>query len=105
MELYCNVYCMLVMVCVMENQVFVVVVNCVGGGSYDVVFVGGSFVVDLFGNLIFEVGNIELWYVIEFDFDQFVVLWVVYDYCWDQCLQIVGECIVYVDGCCELLIL
>lgn len=48
---------------------FVVVVNCVGGGSYDVVFVGGSFVVDLFGNLIFEVGNIELWYVIEFDFD------------------------------------
>ena len=88
----------------MENQVFTVVANRVGGSTHDVVFAGGSLAADPFGNLIFEAGNGESRHAIELDFDQLAASRAVYDYRRDQRLHIAGERIEHADGLRELLI-
>lgn len=104
MDFYGLIYCIVIMVCVMENQVYVVMVNCVGYGDGGLVFVGGSVVVDFYGQLFCEVGCEECWQIVELDFG-----WL-QDVCWDYCyfeeccLVLFGECCEYLDGLCELLI-
>ncbi|WP_175971778.1 carbon-nitrogen hydrolase family protein [Burkholderia sp. BCC0322] len=88
----------------MENQVFAVVANRVGGSTHDVVFAGGSLAADPFGNLIFEAGHTESRHAVELDFDQLAASRAVYDYRRDQRLHIAGERIEHANGLRELLI-
>ncbi|WP_431822046.1 carbon-nitrogen hydrolase family protein [Burkholderia sp. F1] len=104
MEPYRHVHRKSVAARAMENQVYAVVANRVGGSRHDIVFAGGSLAVDPFGQLIFEAGGAESRHTIELDFAQLATARAVYDYRADQRLRIAGERIDHPDGRRELLI-
>ncbi|WP_084902141.1 carbon-nitrogen hydrolase family protein [Burkholderia ubonensis] len=104
MEPYRHVHRTSVTARAMENQVYAVVANRVGGSTHDFVFAGGSLAADPFGNVIFEAGNGESRHAIELDFGRLAASRAVYDYRMDQRLHIAGERIEHADGRRELLI-
>ncbi|KVS43996.1 carbon-nitrogen hydrolase [Burkholderia ubonensis] len=104
MEPYRHVHRTSVAARAMENQVYAVVANRVGGSRHDIVFAGGSLAVDPFGQLIFEAGGAESRHTIELDFAQLAAARAVYDYRADQRLRIAGERMDHPDGRRELLI-
>lgn len=104
MEPYGHVHRTSVSARAQENQVFAVVVNRVGDGDDDVVFAGGSAVVDPCGHVLLEAGRQECRHVIDLDMAQLVEARAIYDYQADRRFQLPGERIEHPDGRRELLI-
>ncbi|MDH4557829.1 carbon-nitrogen hydrolase family protein [Pseudomonas sp. BN417] len=104
MEPYGHVHRTSVSARAQENQVFAVVVNRVGDGDDDMVFAGGSAVVDPCGHVLLEAGRQECRHVIDLDMAQLAEARTVYDYQADQRFQLPGERIEHPDGRRELLI-
>ncbi|WP_397451651.1 carbon-nitrogen hydrolase family protein [Pseudomonas sp. NA-150] len=87
-----------------ENQAFAVMVNRVGSGDGDLLFAGGSALVDPFGTLLHESGREEGQVTVELDFSQLAKARRDYRYLNDQRLRLPGEVIEHADGRRELLI-
>ena len=87
-----------------ENQAFALMVNRVEEGDDDLLFAGGSALVDPIGTLLFEAGREEGQFTIELDLDQLVAARKDYRYLDDQRLKLPGEVIERSDGTRELLI-
>lgn len=88
----------------MENQAFAVMVNRVGEGDGDLVFAGGSAVVDPFGRLLLEAGREECLQIIELDLGQIAAARSDYRYLDDRRMVLPGEMREHADGRRELLI-
>ncbi|WCD81888.1 carbon-nitrogen hydrolase family protein [Pseudomonas sp. TUM22785] len=88
----------------MENQAFAVMVNRVGEGDGDLVFAGGSAVVDPFGRLLLEAGREECRQIIELDLGQIAAARSDYRYLDDRRMVLPGEMREHADGRRELLI-
>lgn len=88
----------------MENQAFAVMVNRVGEGDGDLVFAGGSAVVDPFGRLLLEAGREEYRQIIELDLGQIAAARSDYRYLDDRRMVLPGEMREHADGRRELLI-
>jgi len=104
MEPYGHVHHTSVTARAQENQVFAVVVNRVGEGDDDLVFAGGSAVVDPFGRMLFEAGREECRHSLELDFTQLAAARELYDYQREKRFRLPGERIEHADGRRELLI-
>ncbi|MFJ4374352.1 carbon-nitrogen hydrolase family protein [Pseudomonas japonica] len=104
MEPYGHVHRTSVTARAQENQVFAVVVNRVGEGEGNMLFAGGSAVVDPFGQMLLESGRQECRHVIQLDMTQLAKARALYDYQADQRFQLPGERIEHPDGRRELLI-
>ncbi|OPA92846.1 carbon-nitrogen hydrolase [Pseudomonas fluorescens] len=87
-----------------ENQAFALMVNRVEEGDGDLLFAGGSALVDPFGTLLFEAGREEGQFTVELDLDELVAARKDYRYLDDQRLKLPGEVIERSDGTRELLI-
>lgn len=87
-----------------ENQAFALMVNRVQEGDGDLVFAGGSALVDPFGTLLFEAGREEGQYTVELDLDRLAAARKDYRYLDDQRMKLPGEVIERSDGTRELLI-
>ena len=87
-----------------ENQAFALMVNRVGEGDGDLVFAGGSALVDPFGTLLKEAGRDECQFSAELDLTQLEAARRDYRYLDDQRLRLPGEVIEHADGVRELLI-
>ncbi|MGY2376971.1 carbon-nitrogen hydrolase family protein [Pseudomonas sp. SDO524_S393] len=87
-----------------ENQAFALMVNRVEDGDGELVFAGGSALVDPFGTLLFEAGREEGQFTVELDLDQLAAARKDYRYLDDQRLKLPGEVIERSDGTRELLI-
>ncbi|WP_395608978.1 carbon-nitrogen hydrolase family protein [Pseudomonas sp. B22129] len=87
-----------------ENQAFALMVNRVEEGDGDLVFAGGSALVDPFGTLLFEAGREEGQFTVELDLDHLAAARKDYRYLDDQRLKLPGEVIEHSDGTRELLI-
>ncbi|MEB2645341.1 carbon-nitrogen hydrolase family protein [Pseudomonas canadensis] len=87
-----------------ENQAFALMVNRVEAGDGDLVFAGGSALVDPFGTLLFEAGREEGQFAVELDLDQLAAARKDYRYLDDQRMKLPGEVIERSDGTRELLI-
>lgn len=88
----------------MENQAFAVMVNRVGAGDGELVFAGGSAVVDPSGRLLCEAGREECRQIVELDLAQLQAARRDYRYLDDRRLALPGERIDHPDGRRELLI-
>lgn len=88
----------------MENQAFAVMVNRMGEGDGDLVFAGGSAVVDPFGRLLLEAGREECRQIIELDLGQIAAARSDYRYLDDRRMVLPGEMREHADGRRELLI-
>lgn len=102
MEPYGHVHRTAITARAQENQVFAVMVNRVGEGPDDLIFAGGSAVVDPFGRMLFEAGTQECRHVAELDFAQIAAARALYDYRSDQRMPFPGERITHPDGRREL---
>lgn len=87
-----------------ENQAFAVLVNRCGGGDDDLVYAGGSTVVDPSGRVLFEAGREECREVVELDFTALHTARQDYDYLKDRRLPLACQQIEHADGRRELLI-
>ena len=87
-----------------ENQAFALMVNRVEEGDGDLMFAGGSALVDPFGSLLFEAGREEGQFTVELDLDQLAAARKDYRYLDDQRLKLPGEVVERADGTRELLI-
>ncbi|MGY2681878.1 carbon-nitrogen hydrolase family protein [Pseudomonas tolaasii] len=87
-----------------ENQAFALMVNRVEEGDGDLMFAGGSALVDPFGSLLFEAGREEGQFTVELDLDQLAAARKDYRYLDDQRLKLPGEVVERSDGTRELLI-
>ncbi|MBT8764575.1 carbon-nitrogen hydrolase family protein [Metapseudomonas boanensis] len=87
-----------------ENQAFAVMVNRVGEGDDNLIFAGGSAVVDPFGSLLCEAGRGECRQIVELDLDQLKAARADYRYLDERRLSLPGERIEHTDGRRELLI-
>ncbi|WP_375737892.1 carbon-nitrogen hydrolase family protein [Pseudomonas boanensis] len=87
-----------------ENQAFAVMVNRVGEGDDNLIFAGGSAVVDPFGSLLCEAGRGECRQIVELDLDQLKAARMDYRYLDERRLSLPGERIEHTDGRRELLI-
>lgn len=87
-----------------ENQAFAVMVNRVGAGTGDLMFAGGSAVVDPFGTLLKEAGRDECQFSVELDFGQLAAARKDYQYLNDQRIRLPGNVIEHPDGRRELVI-
>ena len=87
-----------------ENQAFALMVNRVEAGDGDLVFAGGSALVDPFGTLLFEAGREEGQFAVELDLDRLAAARKDYRYLDDQRMKLPGEVIERADGTRELLI-
>ncbi|MDH4581930.1 carbon-nitrogen hydrolase family protein [Pseudomonas sp. BN415] len=88
----------------MENQVYAVMVNRVGGGDGDLVFAGGSAVVDPFGQMLCEAGRDECRQIVELDMSRLAAARRDYRYLEERRFVLPGERIDHADGRRELLI-
>ncbi|WP_213881800.1 carbon-nitrogen hydrolase family protein [Pseudomonas sp. dw_358] len=87
-----------------ENQAFALMVNRVGSGDGDLVFAGGSALVDPFGSLLEEAGREERCFSVELDLTQLAAARRDYRYLDDQRLRLPGDVLEHADGRRELLI-
>lgn len=87
-----------------ENQAFALMVNRVGAGTGQLVFAGGSALVDPFGTLLQEAGREECQFSVELDFNQLAAARKDYRYLNDQRIRLPGDVIEHADGRRELLI-
>ncbi|MFK3970268.1 carbon-nitrogen hydrolase family protein [Pseudomonas sp. NPDC087358] len=87
-----------------ENQALALMVNRVGAGTGELVFAGGSTLVDPFGTLLHEAGREECQFRVELDFSQLAAARADYRYLNDQRIRLPGEVIEHADGRRELLI-
>ena len=88
----------------MENQAYAVMVNRVGEGEGDLVFAGGSAVVDPFGQMLCEAGRDECRQIVELDLTRLVAARRDYRYLDERRFVLPGERIDHADGRRELLI-
>ena len=87
-----------------ENQAFALMVNRVEEGDGDLVFAGGSALVDPLGTLLFEAGREPGQFALELDRQQLTAARQDYRYLDDQRLKLPGETIEHASGLRELLI-
>jgi (R)-amidase len=87
-----------------ENQAFALMVNRVGTGDGDLVFAGGSAVVDPFGTLLEEAGREESYLSVNLDLTRLDAARRDYRYLDDQRLRLPGAVLEHADGRRELLI-
>jgi (R)-amidase len=87
-----------------ENQAFALMVNRVGGGNNNLVFAGGSALVDPFGTMIHEASREECQFSVELDFSQLAAARQDYLYLDDQRIRLPGHVVEHDDGRRELLI-
>ncbi|NWB90619.1 carbon-nitrogen hydrolase family protein [Pseudomonas agarici] len=87
-----------------ENQAFALMVNRVGEGDGDLLFAGGSALVDPFGVLLMEAGREEGQFSVELNLSQLAAARRDYRYLDDQRLRLPGEVIEHANGVRELLI-
>ncbi|WP_028630994.1 carbon-nitrogen hydrolase family protein [Metapseudomonas resinovorans] len=88
----------------MENQAYAVMVNRVGEGDGDLVFAGGSAVVDPFGQMLCEAGRDECRQIVELDMSRLAAARRDYRYLDERRFVLPGERIDHADGRRELLI-
>ena len=88
----------------MENQAYAVMVNRVGEGDGDLVFAGGSAVVDPFGQMLCEAGRDECRQIVELDMSRLEAARRDYRYLDERRFVLPGERIDHADGRRELLI-
>jgi (R)-amidase len=88
----------------MENQAYAVMVNRVGEGDGDLVFAGGSAVVDPFGQMLCEAGRDECRQIVELDLTRLAAARRDYRYLDERRFVLPGERIDHADGRRELLI-
>jgi (R)-amidase len=86
-----------------ENQAFALMVNRVGEGDGQLVFAGGSALVDPFGTLLHEAGREPCQFSVELDLGQLDAARRDYRYLDDQRLRLAGEVVEHADGRRELL--
>ena len=87
-----------------ENQAFALMVNRVGEGDGNLVFAGGSALVDPFGRLLHEASRDEEQFSVELDLSLIQAARQDYRYLDDQRLILPGERVEHADGTRELLI-
>lgn len=87
-----------------ENQAFALMVNRVGEGDADLVFAGGSALVDPFGSLLHEAGREPTQFSVELDLQQLQAARRDYRYLDDQRLRLPGEVVEHANGVRELII-
>ncbi|MGB4075148.1 carbon-nitrogen hydrolase family protein [Pseudomonas sp.] len=104
MDPYGPVHRTAIMARAQENQAFAVMVNRAGTGDNDLVFAGGSAVVDPFGRVLYEADRDECRQLVSLDLDQLQAARRDYHYLSDRRLQLTGEQIEHADGRRELLI-
>mgnify|MGYP003870137863 CR=1 FL=1 len=104
MDPYGPVHRTAIMARAQENQAFAVMVNRVGSGDDNLVFAGGSAVVDPFGRVLYEAGREECRQLVNLELDQLQAARRDYDYLSDRRLQLTGEQIEHPDGRREWLI-
>ncbi|WP_339413726.1 carbon-nitrogen hydrolase family protein [Pseudomonas sp. EA_35y_Pfl2_R5] len=104
MDPYGPVHRTAIMARAQENQAFAVMVNRAGTGDNDLVFAGGSAVVDPFGRVLYEAGRDECRQLVSLDFDQLQAARRDYNYLNDRRLRLTGELIEHPGGRREWLI-
>jgi (R)-amidase len=88
----------------MENQAYAVMVNRVGAGDGDLVFAGGSAVVDPYGQILCEAGREPCTMQMEIDMSRVTQARKDYSYLAERRFELPGQLIEHPDGLRELLI-